>query len=249
VARRRIRTNIETLRRVVREAAQRLPAPTGGGAADAAQSEPPVTVTTSAPAPDAGDESSSAEGSAATSCQDLVTDDKPLQRDVRRTLSMPTSSCHQPTRSPDIARTWPPSASAHKLIGEILRTGARLTAHRNALLAGFGMNSARLRLLKTIRRLPIPLPVAALARVMGVSRQTAQQTARDLQAAGFIMLIGNPRSGRAPLVELSPSGEMQLERLMRVERRWVAALARGYDELTLAKTAWLLRLVRERASD
>jgi MarR family len=180
VARRPIRTDIETFRRVIDEAIQRLPAPTSDGAPNTAPSEQ------GSGAEGCGAEGCGAGGSAATSCQDLVIDDKP-------------------TRSPHIARSWPPKASAHKLIGEILRAGARLTAHRNALLAGFGMNSARLRLLKTIRRLPHPLPVTALARVMGVSRQTAQQTARDLEGAGFIMLTGNPRNGRAPLVKLSPS--------------------------------------------
>jgi DNA-binding MarR family transcriptional regulator len=141
----------------------------------------------------------------------------------------------------------PSVASKHHMIGEMVRTGARLTAARNAFLAGFGMNSARLRLLKALRRSTIPLTVAGHARVMGVTRQTARMTARFLQAEGLLEFTGNVRNERAPLAILTPLGRMRLEELMRAERRWVGALARGFDELTRANTAWLLRLVRDRA--
>jgi DNA-binding MarR family transcriptional regulator len=172
-------------------------------------------------------------------------EDEVLLGEDDNALSASTRSCHDRRGTLSIKRTWP-TASPEKLIGEILRTGARLTVSRNALLAGFGMTSARLRLLKMIHQLPVAMPVAGLARAMGVSRQAVQQTVRDLESAGVVELTGNLRNQRAPLVVLSPVGGMQLESLLRVEQRWIADLARGFDALTCAQTCWLLRLVRER---
>jgi DNA-binding MarR family transcriptional regulator len=167
------------------------------------------------------------------------------------TLSKLTTCCQHPTGCPQLARSklaLPSSsvASTHKLVGEIVRTGARLTAARNRFLVGFKMNSARLRLLKAVLRAPVPLTVAGHARVMGVSRQTARRTARHLQTEGLLEFTGNFRNEKAPIIMLTPLGSMRLEELMRAERRWVADLARGFDGLTRAKTAWLLRLIRER---
>jgi DNA-binding MarR family transcriptional regulator len=140
-------------------------------------------------------------------------------------------------------------ASAHKFIGEILRTGARLAANRNALLAGWGMTGAKLRLLKTIRQLPVPMPVSRLAQIMGVARQTVRDTAREMQADGFISFTVNLRNQRAPVVELTHDGRALLAQLMRVERRWVAGLSRGFNVTTRARACFLLQMLRSRVTD
>jgi DNA-binding MarR family transcriptional regulator len=140
-------------------------------------------------------------------------------------------------------------AASRRLIGEIIHTGRRLTVARDALLAGFGMTSARVRLLKAIRRLPIPFTVAQLARVMDVSRQAARLTARELAAAGLVYLEPNVRHSKAPLVILSDFGRARLEEVLRAEDRWINDLTRGFNERLLKQSEWVIRLSRERADN
>ena len=143
----------------------------------------------------------------------------------------------------------PASPMARKLVGEVLRASARIAASRNALLTGFGATGPRLRLMKMIRRRRTPRTVSQLARATGVSRQTLQATVRDLVRVGFLNLEKNDYDRRAPIVVLTPQGEACLDQLLRVERRWIADLTRGFDEQLMAQTEWMVRCLRERLSD
>jgi DNA-binding MarR family transcriptional regulator len=136
-----------------------------------------------------------------------------------------------------------------KLIAGILRASARITATRNTLLAGWGMTGARLRVLKTIHRIPVPFSVAGLARVMGITRQTLHPMIRELEGAGLILVTMRARNRRVPLIALTTLGKARLEEVVRVERRWLLGLTRGFDDRLLAQTAWVLRIVRDRSSD
>jgi DNA-binding MarR family transcriptional regulator len=139
-------------------------------------------------------------------------------------------------------------ASVHKLIGEIIRAGARLAADRNALMISFGVTGAGLRLLKTLHMVRHPMAITGLARIMRVSRQTVRKTARMLEGAGFLVVESDPWNSKAFLVSLTLSGHEHLETLMRVERRWAKGLGRGFSEAVRAQTAWALRCVRERCT-
>jgi DNA-binding MarR family transcriptional regulator len=134
-----------------------------------------------------------------------------------------------------------------KLVGEILRAGRRLTVSRDAMCAGFGMSSARLRLLKTIRQLPIPFTISQLARAMAVTRQTARATVRDLVTAGLLRLKENVHNANAPHVEITDEGLARLSELLRAEERWVEDLTRGFDTRLLAQAEWIVRSIRERS--
>jgi DNA-binding MarR family transcriptional regulator len=141
------------------------------------------------------------------------------------------------------------SAIARKLVGEVLRASGRITASRNALLSGFEMTGPRLRVMKTIRRRRVPQTVSQLARAIGIARQTLQATVRDLAQVGFVEFEPNLFHRKAPIVVLTRDGESCLDRVLLVERRWIADLTRGFDERLLAQTEWVLRCLRERLAD
>jgi DNA-binding MarR family transcriptional regulator len=141
------------------------------------------------------------------------------------------------------------SAIARKLVGEVLRASGRITASRNALLLGFEMTGPRLRVMKAIRRRRVPQTVSQLARAIGISRQTLRATVQDLARVGLVELEPNLFHRKAPIVVLTPDGESCLDRVLLVERRWIADLTRGFDERLLAQTEWVLRCLRERLTD
>jgi DNA-binding MarR family transcriptional regulator len=139
--------------------------------------------------------------------------------------------------------------SSKRLIADILRAARRIAAARDVMFSAHGLTSAQLRLLKTIRRLPVPFTMSALARKMGVARQSVQPSIHKLEAAGLISLGESPRNRKAALVVLTPLGRTTLEQLLRLEQRWLADLTHGCDDRLLAQTAWVVRMIRERLSD
>ena len=136
-----------------------------------------------------------------------------------------------------------------KLIAEILRTANQMTTARNALLAGWGLTSARLRLLKMVRRLPIPFTVSGLARAMSVSRQAVQPTVRELEAAGLVCLDVSLRNRKALVVTLTAAGRERLAQVAQVEQRWIADLTRGFSDYETARTAWFVGILRKRLGE
>lgn len=138
-------------------------------------------------------------------------------------------------------------ANNKKVIAEILRTARRLTTARDALLADFGMTSAKLRLLKTVRRLPVAFTIAELARVMGVSRQAARLTVRDLETSGLISTAPRSHDGNGHIVVLTPLGRAHLEKVLQMEGEWLAHLTEGFADRSLAQATWLIGIVCERA--
>jgi len=136
-----------------------------------------------------------------------------------------------------------------KLVAEILHAARRITVARDALLIGFEMTSAKVRLLRMVRRLPVPFTISQLARAMDVSRQATRVTVHELATAGFVYVEPNVRHKRTPVVTLSSAGSAVLDQLRRAEQRWLLNLTRGFDEHTLAQTEWVIRALRERLRD
>ena len=81
---------------------------------------------------------------------------------------------------------------------------------------------------------------------MNVSRQTVHPAIHELEEEGLLGLMENIRHRKAPLVRLTASGHARLEHLLRMEERWIASVARGFDERTLAQAEWVIRLIRQR---
>ena len=65
------------------------------------------------------------------------------------------------------------------LIVETFRLNGRLLAAGDGLVADLGLTSARWQVLGAIAASPVPLPVASIARNMGLSRQGVQRLARS----------------------------------------------------------------------
>ena len=90
------------------------------------------------------------------------------------------------------------------LILETFRLNGRLLAAGDQLVGDLGLSSARWQVLGAIEE--APLPVAQIARDMGLTRQSVQRLADVLEAAGLVEYAVNPNHRRAKLVRLSNQG-------------------------------------------
>jgi DNA-binding MarR family transcriptional regulator len=111
-----------------------------------------------------------------------------------------------------------------ELILRVFRANSALLAAGDQLVEGLGLTSARWQLLGGIADNGEPLSVAQLAREIGVTRQSVQRIANELETEGVIAFRPNPRHKRAQLVELTSHGRTLFERSLELQRPWAAAL-------------------------
>nr|WP_253902904.1 MarR family transcriptional regulator [Corallococcus exiguus] len=99
--------------------------------------------------------------------------------------------------------------------GLLLQAGDRLSAPA-------GLTSARWQVLGVIDH--GPATVAAVARTMGLARQSVQQTADALASDGFVEFVDNPHHQRAKCVALTAAGRRALRKVEQAHATWADRL-------------------------
>jgi DNA-binding MarR family transcriptional regulator len=133
-----------------------------------------------------------------------------------------------------------------ELILEVFRLNGSLLESGDALVADIGLTSARWQVLGAISLSPAPLPVAHLARNMGLSRQSVQRLANELEKDGLIRYAPNPHHERAKLVLLTERGAAAFKEAMARQGPWVMELVAGIDAEDIQAARSLLREIRMR---
>lgn len=97
-----------------------------------------------------------------------------------------------------------------ELVIRIFATNGALVDTGNALVRPIGLTTAWWQVLGALGYSPGPLPVAHIARNMGLTRQSVQRVVELLLERGFVRLHANPHHQRAKLVVLTESGRAAL---------------------------------------
>lgn len=132
------------------------------------------------------------------------------------------------------------------LILETFRLNGSLIAAGDALVADIGLTSARWQVLGAIALSPVPLPVAHIARNMGLTRQAVQRLANEMARDGLIRFGVNPHHQRAKLVRLTPRGKQAYAAAMERQKPWADSLAEGLTAKQIETVTTTLRAIRER---
>lgn len=132
------------------------------------------------------------------------------------------------------------------LVVEVFRLNGDLIEAGDALVQDLGLTSARWQVLGAIALSPVPLPVAHIARNMGLARQSVQRVVDDMRDDGLVHLEPNPHHRRAPLVAMTPRGEAAYEQAMARKDLWADVLTDGLSPEALDAAGTLLRTLRER---
>ena len=128
------------------------------------------------------------------------------------------------------------------LILESVRFNGSLLAAGDRLTRDLGLTSARWQVLGAID--DGPLPVAQIARNMGLTRQAVQRVANDLASENFVAFAPNPDHQRAKLVGLSDKGRAALDEVSRRQTAWANRIAAALDAADLAAAATAVRTLR-----
>jgi DNA-binding MarR family transcriptional regulator len=131
-----------------------------------------------------------------------------------------------------------------ELILEIFRFNGRLLAAGDRLAQPPGSTSARWQVLGAIE--DRPLPVAQIARNMGLARQNVQRLADVLQHKGFVEYTPNPDHQRAKLVCPTDKGQRVVKQLARHEALWANHVASTVGAADIQAALTLVRKLRSR---
>ncbi|HEY0606906.1 MAG TPA: MarR family winged helix-turn-helix transcriptional regulator [Herpetosiphonaceae bacterium] len=129
------------------------------------------------------------------------------------------------------------------LVLEIFRVNRLLLDAGDQLTKPVDLSSARWQVLGVVEHGPIP--VAHVARIMGLTRQSVQQTADSLAADGLIAYSENPHHRRAKLMTLTTKGREALDYVQERHADWANQLGATHTLEDLRTAVQVLRQIRE----
>ncbi len=92
-----------------------------------------------------------------------------------------------------------------RLVGEVFRLNGEMLSAGDRLGKDLGVSPARWQTLATIR--DQAMPVTAIARRLGLARQSVQRTVNQLRREGLVQTLPNPEHRRSHLIALTRDGE------------------------------------------
>ncbi len=137
-------------------------------------------------------------------------------------------------------------AAATALVLETFRLNGRLLAAGDRLTRGIGLTSARWQVVGAIALARRPLPVAQIARNMGLTRQAVQRVVNELAAARLVTFAANPHHRRAKLVVLTAAGRAAYTAATDRQIPWANHLGSGLDDAAIKAAVAVMRVMRQR---
>ncbi|MBF2028295.1 MAG: MarR family transcriptional regulator [Oscillatoriales cyanobacterium C42_A2020_001] len=131
-----------------------------------------------------------------------------------------------------------------ELILEVFRLNGLLLEAGDRLTYPVGLSSARWQVLGVVEHQPTP--VAHVARIMGLTRQSIQQTADALASDGFITYTDNPHHRRAKLMTITSKGRKALDYIQQCQIDWANQVSETLSLEALETAVTVLQQLRER---
>ncbi|EMT50859.1 MULTISPECIES: MarR family winged helix-turn-helix transcriptional regulator [Brevibacillus] len=133
-----------------------------------------------------------------------------------------------------------------ELVLEVFRLNGRLLEAGDRLTQPVGLSSARWQILGVVEHGPIT--VAHVARIMGLTRQSVQQTANSLEKEGLIEFLENPHHRRSKLMAMTPEGRKALDYTQEQHAVWANKIGEEHDLDCLRAAVDVLRQVSKSLS-
>lgn len=137
------------------------------------------------------------------------------------------------------------STDVTDVVLNVFRLNGRLIAAGDALVAPLGMTSARWQVIGAIASLG-QAPVPRIAETMGLTRQSVQRIADELEALGIVAFAANPHHKRAKLIKLTAKGAGLYDETLQLQVPWAKNLGKGIDPRHLQIARDVLTQLRRR---
>lgn len=142
-----------------------------------------------------------------------------------------------------MSESSPNGGAFTELILEVFRLNGLVLEAGDRLTQPVGLSSARWQVLGVVEH--EPTPVAHVARIMGLTRQSVQQTADALAKDGFITYTENPHHRRAKLMNITPKGRKALDYVQQCQVDWANQISENHSLEDLRTAVTVLQQLRE----
>lgn len=129
-----------------------------------------------------------------------------------------------------ISRTTSAEAFTQLILG-VFRFNGRLIVAGDHLTKDLGLTSSLWQVMGAIDE--ESLPIAQIARNMGLTRQSVRRTANILKNRGYVDFHENPNHQRSKLVKLTEQGRSVLEEVTKLQINWANNVSKRIDEKKL----------------
>jgi DNA-binding MarR family transcriptional regulator len=129
------------------------------------------------------------------------------------------------------------------LMTEIFLAKTRTLQGAERVAQSAGLTAARWQILAALEH--DPAPVAHVARRLGLTRQSVQQTANSMAREGFLAFRANPHHSRAQLLAITGRARVALDALRPREIEFANLMGRRYSLDALRTAVDVLRQTRE----
>ncbi len=160
------------------------------------------------------------------------------------TMTTPMTTPERPVTEAAERERTPAGQCFTEILLETFRLNGRLLDAGDRMTRDLGLSSARWQVLGAVDR--ESTTVAAIARRMGLRRQSVQRTVNSLRADGFVVLVDNPNHRRAKLVQITDKGVVALRAAFDRQVAWANDLVRGISEQDLDRTLKVMAALRAR---
>ena len=126
-----------------------------------------------------------------------------------------------------------------ELVLETFRFNGLLIAAGDKLTHELGLTSALWQVLGAIQEAPIPM--AQIARNMGLSRQGVRRSTNVLVDKGLVRFEDNPDHKRAKLVVPTDKGREALDELEKIHTVWANAVSKEFSAVDLKRVVHTLK--------
>ena len=130
------------------------------------------------------------------------------------------------------------------IVLETFKFNGLLIAAGDGLTKELGLTSALWQVLGAVRE--TPLPMAQIARNMGLSRQGVRRSANILLKKKLIQFKDNPDHKRAKLVVPTSSGRKVLNRLEKIQVQWSNCVSQEFSTEELTKVSNTIKALGEK---
>jgi DNA-binding MarR family transcriptional regulator len=129
------------------------------------------------------------------------------------------------------------------LVLEVFRLNGAALEAGNRLAAPAGLTSARWQVLGVVDH--GPAPASNVARTMGLTRQSVQQTSDVLRLEGFIDYADNPHHRKAKLIVITPAGREALRKVEARQIEWSNRIGAALGPAQMQEAVEILRQARQ----
>lgn len=130
---------------------------------------------------------------------------------------------------------------------ETFRFNGLLIAGGDQLVKDLGLSSALWQVLGSVGE--APLPMAQIARNMGLTRQSVRRTANVLKGKGLVEFQDNPDHRRAKLVMITKQGRNVLEKTKKIQIDWTNRIAQDLSTEELMTAMQIIRALCDRLGE